>query len=138
MTARDLMTRQPEAASPDETVLQARDRFRGGGFHHLPVVRDGRLVGLVSDRDVLRAAGPSLGTHEWDADGGLGIDRTLGEIMSPDPLTADPLMSVEEVADTMLRHGVSSLPVVEEGRLVGIVTSADVLRHAAGQERQLT
>ncbi|PAP75930.1 CBS domain-containing protein [Rubrivirga marina] len=138
MTARDLMTRQPEAAAPDETVLQARDRFRDGAFHHLPVVEGGRLVGLVSDRDVLRAAGPSLGTHEWDADGGPGIDRTLREVMSPDPITADPLMSVEEIADTLLRHDISSLPVVEEGRLVGIVTSADVLRHAAGQERQLS
>lgn len=137
MTARDLMTPQPEAAAPDETVLQARDRFRDGAFHHLPVVESGRLVGLVSDRDVLRAAGPSLAPTEFDEDVGPGIDRTLREVMSRDVLTADPLMSVEEVADTMLRHDVSSLPVVEEGRLVGIVTSADVLRHAAGQERAL-
>lgn len=137
MTARDLMTPQPEAASPEETVLQARDRFRDGGFHHLPIVDGDRLIGVVSDRDVLRVAGPSLGLTEWDKDAGPGIDRTLREIMSRDVLTADPLMSAEEIADTFLRHGISSLPVVDEGRLVGIVTTADVLRHAAGHEREV-
>lgn len=131
------MTRDTETASPDETVLDARDRFRHGAFHHLPVVEDGRLVGLVSDRDVLRAAGPSLGATEFDDDVGPGVDRTLREVMSRDVLTADPLMSVGEVADTLLRHDISSLPVVEDGRLVGIVTSADVLRHAAGHEREV-
>ena len=136
MTARDLMTHDVEAAAPDETVLDARDRFRGGHFHHLPVVEGDRLVGVVSDRDVLRAAGPSLGPTEFDADAGPGVDRPLREVMSRSPVTADPLMSVEEIADTMLRHDISSMPVVDDGRLVGIVTSADVLRWAAGQERE--
>ncbi len=130
------MTHDIEAASPDETVLDARDRFRSGGFHHLPVVEGDRLVGVVSDRDVLRAAGPSLGPTEFDDDAGPDIDRPLREIMSREVVTADPLMSVEEIADTLLRYEISALPVVVDGRLVGIVTSADVLRWAAGQERE--
>lgn len=136
MTVRDIMTRSTETASPDETVLEARDRFREGGFRHLPVVEDDCLLGVVSDRDVLRAAGPSLGLNEFEPDVGTNIDRPLREIMTRDVVTADPLMSVEEAADTMLRHDVSALPVLDEGRLVGIVTTADVLRLTAGYERE--
>ncbi|WP_412069930.1 CBS domain-containing protein [Rubrivirga sp. IMCC43871] len=135
MTLRDLMTRHVEAAAPGETVLDARDRFRSGGFRHLPVVEHGRLVGVVSDRDLLRAAGPFLGDSEFDPDVGPGLDRTLREIMSRHPVTADPTMSIEEAADTMLREDVSALPIVDEGHLVGIVTTADVLRLASGVER---
>ncbi len=137
MTIRDIMTREVETAPPDETVLDARDRFRFGGFRHLPVVDGDRLLGVVSDRDVLHAAGPSLGPTEFDEDGGPGVDRTLREIMTRDLVTADPTMSVEEAADTMLRENVSALPVLDEGRLVGIVTTADVLRMAAGYQREV-
>jgi CBS domain-containing protein len=136
MTVRDIMTRYTETASPEETVLQARDRFRAGNFRHLPVVEDDRLLGVVSDRDVLRAAGPSLGHNEFEPDVGTDIDRPLREIMTRDVVTADPLMSVQEAADTMLQHDVSALPVLDEGRLVGIVTTADLLRLTAGYERE--
>lgn len=135
MTVRDIMTRYIETGSPDETVLDARDRFREGGFHHLPIVDGARLLGIVSDRDVLRAAGPSLAPTVFDDDMGPGVDRTLGEIMTREVITADPLMPIEEAADTMLREELSALPVLDEGRLVGIVTTADVLRFAAGQVR---
>ena len=137
MTVRDIMTTSVEAASPEETVLDARDRFRTGGFRHLPIVEDDRLVGLVSDRDVLRAAGPSLARLSFDDDEGPGLDRTLGEIMSREPITADPTMSIADAADTMLRYEMSALPVLDEGRLVGILTTADLLRMAAGMEREV-
>ena len=132
MTVRDIMTREVETASPTETVLDARDRFRLGGFRHLPVLDGGRLVGMVSDRDVLRAAGPSLAELAFEDDEGPGLDRTLAEIMTPMPITADPMMSVPDAADTLLRYDMSALPVLDEGHLVGIVTTADVLRMAAG------
>lgn len=137
MTVRDIMSSSVETATPNETVLDAQNRFRESGFHHLPVVDGERLLGIVSDRDVLRAAGPSLGLTAYDDDAGPNVDRTLREIMSPYTLTADPTMSVEEAADTMLRNDVSSLPVLDEGRLVGIVTTADVLRMAAGLAREV-
>ena len=130
------MSRHVEAAAPDETVLDAVDRFRGGGFRHLPIVEGERVLGVVSDRDVLRAAGPSIGATEWDDVLGPEVDRTLREIMTRDVVTADPVMSVEEAADTMLREDVSALLVLDEGRLVGIVTTADVLRLASGVERE--
>jgi len=135
MTLSDLMTRNVEAAFPEETVLDARDRFRLGGFHHLPVVVGERLVGIVSDRDVLRAAGPSLAQLDLDDGDGPGLDTTLAQIMSRGPITADPTMPIPEAVDMLLRYDMSALPVVDEGRLVGIVTTADFLRMAAGIAR---
>jgi len=132
MTIRDIMSPTVETATPDETVLDARNRFREGGFRHLPIVDGERLLGVVSDRDVLRAAGPSLGLTPYDEDAGPDVDRTLREIMSRYTITADLTMSVQEAADTMLRNDVSALPVLDDGRLVGIVTTADVLRMTAG------
>lgn len=137
MTIRDIMSPTVETAAPEETVLDARDRFRESGFRHLPIVEGERLLGVVSDRDVLRAAGPSLGLSEYDEDAGPNVDRTLREIMSRYTITADLTMSVQEAADTMLRHDVSALPVIDDGRLVGIVTTADVLRMAAGLAREV-
>ena len=136
MTVRDIMTHDVEAASPEESVLDARDRFRLGGFRHLPIVEEGRLIGVVSDRDVLRAAGPSLGRLSFDDDEGPGLDQSLADIMTREPITADPTMSIEEAVDTLLRYEVSALPVLDEGRLVGILSTADVLRMAAGLERE--
>lgn len=137
MTLRDIMSSTVETATPEETVLDARDRFRNSGFRHLPIVDGDRLLGVVSDRDVLRAAGPSLGLTPYDDDAGPNMDRTLREIMTRYTITADPTMSVQEAADTMLRHDVSSLPVIDDERLVGIVTTADILRVAAGLTREV-
>ena len=136
MTVRDIMTPTVETLPPEATVLDARDRLRDGGFHHVCIVDGDRLVGIVSDRDVLRAAGPSLGLLAFDDDTGPGLDTPLAEIMTHEPLTADPTMSVEEAADAFLRYDVSALPVLDERVLVGIVTTADVLRLAAGVERE--
>lgn len=134
MTVRDIMTHEVETASQTETVLDARDRFRLGGFRHLPIVDGERLVGMVSDRDVLRAAGPSLAQLSFEDDEGPGLDRTLAEIMTPVPITADMTMSIQEAADTLLRYDMSALPVLDEGILAGIVTTADILRLAASSQ----
>ena len=136
MTVRDIMTRHVETASPDETVADVRSRFYESGFRHLPVVDGERLLGIVSDRDVLRAAGPALGLTIYDDSDSPDLERPLAEIMTRDVLTADPTMSVEEAADTMLNYELSALLVLDEDRLVGIVTTADMLRVAAGQERE--
>ena len=134
MTVRDLMTHPVETAPPEESILEARRRFADGGFRHLPIVEDGRLLGVVSDRDLLRAAGPALGFSHFDTDeDDPAIDRPLREIMTRYVLTADPNMSVADAADTMIRQGLSALPVLDEDRLIGILTTADVLRLAADQ-----
>jgi acetoin utilization protein AcuB len=81
---------------------------------------EGRLQGVISDRDVLRMMGPGTAYKEV-------LEGILaGEIMSADVVTIGPRTSMTEAIGLVVEHGISSLPVVDSGRLVGIVTSTDL------------
>jgi acetoin utilization protein AcuB len=106
--------------------------MQGAKVRHLPVVsREGLLVGIVTDRDLRHHLfAPRL----FDALGATPVDVLLdgthvAEIMSTDVITAAPDETVAEAAWTMRKHRVGSLPVMEHGRVVGIITEADILRH---------
>lgn len=123
------MSRDPIAVSPDEALLEIRDLLRETGFHHLLVVEDGRLAGVISDRDVLRMISPFLDTSTEEQRDVNTLLRKAREIMTPDPVTVRPETSIEAAALLMLEHDISSLPVVGEGGSVeGVVTSKDLLR----------
>jgi acetoin utilization protein AcuB len=93
----------------------------------LPVVQDGDLVGIVSDRDLKRAMASSatlLEAHELS----FLLNRlTMSEIMTGPVITVIPTLPVEEAAAIMLRERISALPVTEAGRMVGIVTETDLI-----------
>lgn len=115
MFVEQVMTTSVVTATPETTAGRARDLLQEGGFRHLPVVRSGRLAGMVSDRD-LRAARM------------LAEDTPVGRLGSSDVLTADPGTPIEEASRLMLEHKIGALPVVRDGALVGIVTESDVFR----------
>jgi acetoin utilization protein AcuB len=128
MLVRDVMqtnviTASPQTTLPDALKLVARRRVR-----HLPVVDDdGDLIGILSDRDLKRAmASPatSLEAHELL----FLLDRLrVEEIMTRTVVTIGPTSPVEEAARLMLQDKIGALPVLDEGKLVGIVTETDVL-----------
>jgi acetoin utilization protein AcuB len=113
----DLVTVAPQTALAQ--VLHALNRK---GVRHVPVVEGGRLLGIISDRDIKSALALSLGPA------GADHYRTAGHIMTPDPITIAPMFPVEEAARIMLANRISALPVVDGTRLVGIVTETDLLR----------
>jgi acetoin utilization protein AcuB len=110
-----LMTYGAETVSSHDTLRIAAEVMKRGGFRRVPVVDDGKLVGIVSDRDV-RA-------H----DGYLDITRVTAA-MTSDLKTVTPDMTVEDAARLMIDHKIGGLPVLEAGKLVGIVTATDVLK----------
>jgi acetoin utilization protein AcuB len=123
MIVRKIMTIQPETVRPEDSIESARLRMERGGFRSLPVVDDsGRLVGIITSRDVLRYAHALPSTK---------VDHA----MTRDPITIAPDTSAEECATTLLAHKFGGLPVVEEGRVIGIVTSTDLLRAFVRVER---
>jgi acetoin utilization protein AcuB len=114
MKTSSAMIRDVVVVSPVVAVRAARRLMAHMNIRHLPVVEDGRLVGIVSDRDLL---GPDL-TDE---------PATCGEIMTPSPLTCSPDTSVGKVAEMMIEHKIDSVPVVAGSKLLGLVTSSDLL-----------
>jgi acetoin utilization protein AcuB len=127
---RDWMTRNLVTLSPEASVAEALTLCRERRIRHVPILEEGRLVGIVSDRD-LRDASPALGDP--------GRARALreirvGDVMSREVITVDPRDSIENAAQEMYELKIESLPVVPEGpaapgeELLGIVTSSDVMR----------
>ncbi len=125
---RDLMS-SPAIAVPRTTRLPAIKRLmREHKIRHLPVVDAGRLVGIISLGDV-RNAFPSDTTILSIYELSYLLDKvTAGDILRTDVITIAPQSALAEAARLMLEHRVSSLPVLEEDHLIGIITGSDILR----------
>jgi CBS domain-containing protein len=124
MNIRDVMTSNPRTVSPADSIQNAARIMRDEDTGVVPVVDNGRPVGIVTDRDiVVRAV----------ADGEL--NRPVRDVVSGDVVTARPDMSTKEAAQLMSEHQVRRLPVVENDRLVGIVSIGDLAVKEADDKR---
>jgi len=134
-TINEIMSRNVVCVSPDTALMEIRRHLHERGFHHL-LVRDAddTLVGVISDRDVLKAVSPFLNTYSESARDVRSLERPASDIMRSEPVTVTPDTSVSDAATTLLDHKISCLPVVDGSDLVGIVTTKDLLRHFAGQQ----
>lgn len=127
MLVKKRMTHDPVVVSPRHSLADALRLTRERRIRHLPVVENGVLVGMVSDRDV-RTALPSPLT-EPDAERVAFLDRTpVSAIMRSDVDSIGPLDSVEDAAKLMRRRRIGALPVVDaRGAVLGILSESDVL-----------
>lgn len=114
MVVRECMTPDPVIIGPHAMLVTAQEYMTVGHFRRVPVVQDGTLIGILTDRDVRRHAGAEERTKVQAA-------------MTETPLTVPPDMAVEDATKLMLRDQISGLPVVENGALIGIITSSDIL-----------
>jgi len=116
-TVQEAMTANPTAITPDTTAQEAARLMKSEDVGALPIVEDGRLTCVVTDRDLT-----IRGVAE-----GLAAETPVSELASKNVVTIDPQQSIEEAARLMAEHQVRRLPVVEEdGRLVGMLAQADV------------
>ena len=128
MRIRDWMTRDPVVATPETPLMEARKKMNEYKIHHLPVVKKGKLVGILTRRKILEATPSSattLSIHELSY---LLAKMTVGEIMEKNVVSVSPDTPVEEVVLIGYRKQIGSFPVVENGRLVGIATATEVTR----------
>ncbi len=135
MRVRDLMTPGPITVEPATPMLDARQRMADARIRHLVVVEDSRLVGIITDRDIrLNLPSPATSLSVWEINA-LLARLTVGEVMSRSVIVVDSARSAAEAARLMVDHKIGALPVVDGGRLVGIVTESDFVRVVAGLER---
>ncbi|WP_020658906.1 CBS domain-containing protein [Amycolatopsis benzoatilytica] len=132
MQAREIMTTPVIAVTPSATLGEASRLMTQHGFTTLPVVDEGgRLLGVVSEEDLVREGFPDPERpDEADPDGGVLLSghRTAGTVMRTPGMAAAADLEVTELAHRMAAARLRSIPVVDSGVLVGIVTFQDVLR----------
>ena len=120
-SVRDVMTPGVRTVSPAQSLADAAEVMKGEDVGSVPVVQEGRLAGIVTDRDiVIRAV----------ADRRDPQTVKVEEVASRDLVTVEPEQDLDEALALMARHQVRRLPVVEEGRLVGMLAQADVALEA--------
>jgi len=129
MQVGDLMTTELVTLTEDETLADAQRCMARGRIRHLPVTRDGRLVGLITHRDLLAASFSIFAEVESNEQRRIFTTVPVVEAMHRDVVTVQPDLGVSQAARILLENKYGCLPVVdEENRLLGIVTEADFLR----------
>ena len=128
MAVRDLMSTDLVTLTEDETLAHAQRCMARGRIRHLPVVRNGRLVGLLTHRDLLAASFSIFAEVDRGEQRRIFGTVPVVEAMHRDVVTVQPDLSVREAARILLKNKYGCLPVVtESGELVGILTEADFL-----------
>jgi acetoin utilization protein AcuB len=128
MKVQDIMTTPALTAELDLPILEARQLMERQRIRHLPVMEGGRLMGIVTDRDIrLNLPSPATSLSVWEINF-LIAKLTVGSVMRRAVITVDPQREAAEAARIMLDHKIGALPVVDGGVVVGIVTETDMLR----------
>jgi CBS domain-containing protein len=126
MKVRELMTGRPTTVEPDATLGAVATLMKQEDCGSIPVVQSGRLVGIVTDRDIV-IRGVAAGSDPKT--------QRVSEVMSADPVTIGPDDEVTAAQQVMADRQIRRLPVIEGGRLVGIIVTAQIAR--AGNERNV-
>ena len=123
------MTKNPVTINPEASVVEASELMKKEKVHRLPVLdRDKNLIGVISEKDILFATpspASSLSIHEIAY---LLSKLTVRKLMTKNPVTINRTTTVEEAARLMVDQDLSCLPVVEDGKLVGIVSKSDMFK----------
>ena len=122
----DAMTEKPHSIDASASVVEAARMMRDENIGSLPITDDGKLAGMITDRDI---------TTTVVAYGADPKATSVGDIGRQDPISVEPDKDLEEALQLMARHQVRRLPVVENGGLVGIVAQADI---ALGENEEMT
>lgn len=144
MFARDVMKRDVVTIGPDDSVGEAAALMYKRGISGLPVVKDGKVVGILSEGDLIRRQeiGSDKPHRSWWLAllGNEDLARTyvrshakrVADVMTADPLTVSETATVAEIADIFASHHVKRVPVLRDGKLVGLVSRANLIQALAG------
>jgi len=129
VTVRDFMAKSPQVLGRNETLDLAEDIMTMGRIRHLPILDDGELVGIISQRDMFRSAAVTALGFVGDTQKALIKTIRIKEIMTEKVFTISPDATVKDAAHIMLDKKIGCLPVLEGKKLIGIITESDILRY---------
>jgi acetoin utilization protein AcuB len=129
MSVEKIMSKSVVTVGMDDSLKVVKDIFDHTRFHHLLIVESGKLVGVLSDRDLLKALSPNIGTAaETDRDA-ASLNKRVHQIMTRQPVTLGPHARLDDAIDIFNRHNISCIPVVDdEQKPVGIISWRDILK----------
>lgn len=128
MKVNEVMTTRLVTVEMDDRLPAIKQILSEGSFHHLLVVEDGVLQGVISERDLLRVLSPYLGT---DAESVRDIEtaqRRAHQVMTHSPITISPSLSIKKALALMVKHDIGCLPVLEADKMIGVFTIHDGVR----------
>lgn len=130
--AKEIMMGSPVTLKPEDTLDLANDVISLGRIRHIPVVEDGRLVGILTERDLIGAAAAMIFGLKQKSKSALLKSFLIKEVMKKHVLTVAPDTPINDIAHLMADKRIGCVPVVTAGTLVGLVTTTDVLRYLEG------
>lgn len=126
---REIMMGSPVTLKPDETLDLANDVISLGRIRHIPIIEDGRLVGVLSERDMMGAATTTIFGLKRKSKSALLKSVLIKDVMKKKVVTVKPDTPIKDAAHLMKEKKIGCVPVVNEGSLVGLVTTTDILRY---------
>jgi CBS-domain-containing membrane protein len=129
---REIMMGSPVTLKPDDTLDLANDIISLGRIRHIPIVDDGKLIGIISERDLIGAAASRIFGLKQKSKSALLKSLLIKEIMRKHVVTVEPDTPITNAAQLMADKKIGCVPVLREGALVGLVTTTDVLRYVEG------
>ena len=132
MVVEEVMTRNPVTVDASASIRKVMTTLAENDVRHLPVLDDGELVGIVSDRDLRQYSAPAMLGFEHPDEIRRMLDQPIANLMAGDVATVNPETDIGEVVDLLVEQKVGAIPVVSPSNqdLVGIVSYVDVLRAA--------
>ncbi len=132
MNVGDFMSRNVVCVAMDDRLSTVKEHFDRLKFHHLLVVESGKLVGVVSDRDLLKALSPKLGTLSESEKDAATLNKRVHQVMTRSPISLHPQASLQDAVNVFNTHRISCIPIVTvDGQPVGMVSWRDILKALA-------
>ena len=133
LRVKDLMGDTLEVVSSDADLHEVLIKMNRGGYRHLPVVKNDMLVGIITDRDVRLAINSPVIAEDANLKREAVLEGVrVDDCMTPDPQCVSSDTPLHEVADLLTLNKFGAMPVVDEGKLVGMMSYIDFLKHYAG------
>ncbi len=128
----DLMSDRLEVVGPKASLRDVLKTMNHTGYRHIPVVENSRLIGIITDRDIrLAVNSPVVEDSIFTSREGVLDELKVQECMTPDPKCVTPDTPLRQVAEMLALNKFGAMPVVENDRLVGIISYIDFLKHYA-------